>query len=216
MAKKKFDFKTMGLKDIPAFLIALIKGETGSSNMITTQTGKYEINLVPDVKLGLIHAQKVRNLVFFGCIVVLAATLTGTSALMSIKAGQDITANSQDNHMKNLSSVITGYKELPDFLTIQNQLKGISDIEQKNKVLSRVFMLINSILPHSSDTVKFSELSINLDTSTLSFDAQANAGGTPPFIDYRVLESFMKRTNLMSFDYGRYVDKDGNQIPSRG
>ena len=49
--KQKFDFKTMHLSDIPRFIKALFKGEVGKDEeMLTTQTGFYEINLVPDVK----------------------------------------------------------------------------------------------------------------------------------------------------------------------
>ena len=55
---------------------------------------------------------------------------------------------------------------------------------------------------------------MNLSTSTINFDAQANAG-EEPYIDYRVLESFKKSVNLMKYDYGRYVDAQGNLIPSR-
>ena len=98
-------------------------------------------------------------------------------------------------------------------MTIQNQLKGISEIEDNQKVLSRAIVLLNALLPDGPDTIEVSELSINLAESTMSFDAQADA--KIDSIDYRVLESFIKRTNMMTFDYGRYVDSMGNEIPSR-
>ena len=70
MAKQTFDFSTMHLSDIPKFLVALVKGEAkGSEDMMTGQTGKYEINLVPDVKYKMIQMQKIRNMVMFICIV---------------------------------------------------------------------------------------------------------------------------------------------------
>lgn len=215
MAKKKFDFKTMNLSDIPKFIVALFKGELGKeAENMTTQTGFYEINLVPDVKSDMIKAQKSRNLVFFICIVVMIASLSSVAILGSIKGTQDITMAGQDSHLKNLSSKIIGYEELAEFLTLQNQINGISKIEDNQKVLSRAVVFLNSLIPNGPDTVEISELSIDLNETTLSFDAQANAGKDPD-IDYRVLESFIKRTNMMTFDYGRYVDADGNEIPSR-
>ncbi len=39
--------------------------------------------------------------------------------------------------------------------------------------------------------------------------------GVEPFYDYRVLESFKKGAELTKYDYGRYVDADGEEIPSR-
>lgn len=213
--KKKFDFSTMHLSDIPKLIVALFKGELGKQEgMMTTQTGKYEINLVPDVKSEMIKKQKLRNVVFFGCIVVSVVAVGITAVLGSIKAAQDVTMTSQDAHMKKLSSKITSYSELTEFLTVQNQINGISKVEDNQKVLSRAFPLLSSLIPGGNDTVEVSEISVDLKTSTMNFDAQANAG-EKPYIDYRVLESFIKRTNMMKFDYGRYVDEDGNEIPSR-
>lgn len=215
--KKKFDFSTMHLSDIPRFVIALFKGQVGPEEpMMSEQTGYYEINLVPDVKAEMIKAQKVRNLVFFACIVVSILSAATAVTLGSIKGAQDITMAGQDSHISELSKKITSYEELPEFLTIQNQLRGISQIEDNQKVLSRAIIFLNSLIPNEGDKVEVSELSVDLATGTLSFDAQADARAIgQPDIDYRVLESFMKRTNMMTFDYGRYVDSVGNEIPSR-
>ena len=215
--KKKFDLSTMHLADIPKFIIALFKGQIGpEEQMMTEQTGFYEINLVPDVKAEMIKAQKVRNIVFFACITISILSASTAVVLGSVKGAQDITMAGQDSHMMDLSKKITSYDELPEFLTIQNQLRGISDIEDNQKVLSRAIIFLNSIIPDEGDEIKVSELSVELSTGTLSFDAQANAKAIgQPDIDYRVLESFIKRTNLMTFDHGRYVDSVGNEIPSR-
>lgn len=213
--KKQFNLSTMHLSDIPKFVIALFKGQVGPEEQVMTeQTGFYEINLVPDIKSDMIKAQKKRNLMFFICIVISIVSVSTVAILGSIKGAQDITMAGQDTHLKNLSNKITNYEELPEFLTIQNQLKGISDIEDNQKVLSRAIGFLSAFLDVGDDEVKASELSIDLSTTTLTFDGQADAKKAPN-IDYRVLESFMKRTNLMMFDYGRYVDSTGNEIPSR-
>ena len=213
--KKNFNLSTMHLSDIPKFVIALFKGQVGpEEQMMTEQTGFYEINLVPDIKSDMIKAQKTRNLMFFICIVISIVSVSSVAILGSIKGAQDITMSGQDSHLKNLSDKIKNYEELPEFLTIQNQLKGISDIEEDQKVLSRAIGFLSALLNIGDDEVKASELSIDLTTTTVSFDGQADARKAPD-IDYRVLESFIKRTNLMHFDYGRYVDSTGQEIPSR-
>ena len=206
--KKSFDFSTMHLSDIPKFVIALFKGQVGPEEpMMSEQTGFYEINLVPDVKAEMIKAQKVRNLVFFFCIVIAILSASTAMILGSVKGAQDITMAGQDAHITNLSKKITSYEELPEFLTIQNQLRGISEIESNQRVLSRAIIFLNALIPNEGDIVEVSELSVDLTTGTLTFDAQADARAVgQPNIDYRVLESFMKRTNMMTFDHGRYVD----------
>lgn len=189
------------------------KNEKAKPELMTTSTGKYEISLVPEVKLEMIRMQKVRNLVLSASIIVVVASIGVVAILGSVKAGQDITMSNQDNDLKRLSSQLTGDAQLTNVLTIQDQLNKISDIEDNKKVLSRVFSLLSVLLPTGEDKISLSELNINLDETTLSFEAQADAG-REPMIDYRVLESFKKSVALMKYDYGRYVTKMGTEIPT--
>ena len=211
---KKYSFKTMSFSDIPKMIKDLLSGNNKDNTMMTGQTGKYEVNLVPDVKLEMIKLQKIRNLVFFICIVVSIASVSALAVFGGIKGTQDLLISGQEGHIKNLSDKVTSYKELPDFLTIQDQLKKLSEINKKRPVLSRVFPILKNLFPTGADTITMSELNVNLETSTLNFDAQANAGEDPK-IDYRVLESFKKSVNLMKYDFGRFVTANGDQIPSR-
>ena len=131
------------------------------------------------------------------------------AVLGGIKGTQDLLISGQESHIKNLSDKITTYKELPDFLTIQDQLKKLSEINKNRPVLSRVFPILRNLFPTGADTITMSELNVNLDTATLNFDAQANAGEEPK-IDYRVLESFKKSVNMMKYDFGRFVTATGD------
>lgn len=65
-----------------------------------------------------------------------------------------------------------------------------------------------------SDDVKLSELRVNLETSIVTMEGQADAK-VAPLIDYRVLEAFKKSVELTKYDYGRYVDIDGKEIPTQ-
>ena len=134
--------------------------------------------------------------------------------LGTVWEGQNIIMSGQDARIGAMSEKLKNYDSLSEFLTIQTQLKDIDDINQNKKVLSRIFSILTVILPEGPDTVSLSELSMNLTDSTLTFDAQADAK-ISPYIDYRVLESFRKGVSLMKYDYGRYVDENGDEIPSR-
>ena len=211
---KKYSFKTMTFSDIPKMIKGLITGEEKDTVMMTGQTGKYEVNLVPDVKLEMIKLQKLRNFVFFVCIVVSIASVSALAVFGAIKGTQDLLISGQEAHIKNLSDKVTSYKELPDFLTIQDQLKKLTEINKNRPVLSRVFPILKNLFPTGADTITMSELNVNLETSTLNFDAQANAGEEPK-IDYRVLEAFKKSVNMMKYDFGRFVTSTGDAIPTR-
>ncbi len=181
--------------------------------MITEQNKVYEVSLVPEVKRNMIKAMKFRNVMLFVCIV-LASVAGGTILIMvSIWTGQNVTMGGQDARLKSMSDKINNYSSLSEFLTIQDQLGNISQINENKKVLSRVFSILSTILPEGPDTVSLSELSVDLSTNTLRFDAQADAK-VSPYIDYRVLESFKKGLSLMKYDFGRYVDENGEEIPT--
>lgn len=188
-------------------------GRKTDEEMLSGQLGKYEINLVPDVKAEMLKQQHIRNVVFFVCLVVAGAAAGVAAVLGMVKGGQDIAMATQDSRIEELSKKINDSEQLSEFLTIQDQLGKISTIEENKSMLSRVFNALVMMQPQNNDTMKFSELNIDMKESTLTFEAQANSGEDT--IDYRVLESFKKNVGLMTYDYGRYVDDEGNEIPTR-
>lgn len=174
-----------------------------------------EINLVPDIKNEMIKTLKMRNLIFFLCIVV-ASVSAGVALIFGlIEGGQKLAIEDKKTTINDVSAKLNSYTDLKDFITIQDQLGKISTITDNKKVLSRTFNILSAFLPTGADTIKVSELRVNLadEKPTLSFDAQANAG-KEPYIDYNVLDSFKKSMEYMKYDYGRYVDREGNTIPS--
>ncbi|MBO7718467.1 hypothetical protein J6S37_03180 [Candidatus Saccharibacteria bacterium] len=174
-----------------------------------------EINLVPDIKDEMIRTLKLRNLIFFLCIVVAAASAGVTLLFGLIAGGQQLAVNSKNATLDKLSKKLNSYSDLDDFLTIKDQLGDLAKLSDNKKVLSRTFNVLAALIPTGADTITISELNVNLSESqpTLSFDAQANAG-KEPFIDYSVLESFKKSMEYMRYDYGNYVDKNGEIIPA--
>lgn len=176
----------------------------------------FEVNLVPDVKNEMIKALKIRNLILFICIVVSAAAIGVVLVLFSIKGGQDFALSQQDNKLKSLSQQLNSYDGIDEFLTIQDQLGKISSLSENKQAASRVFGILGVMLPQSAGRVTLSSLNVNLEdikSPVLEMEGQADAQ-VEPFIDYRVLEAFKKNTARINYDYGRYVDKDGNEIPT--
>ncbi|MDO4611889.1 MAG: hypothetical protein Q4B29_00270 [Candidatus Saccharibacteria bacterium] len=174
-----------------------------------------EINLVPDIKNEMIKALKLRNLIFFICIVVASASVVVSIIFAVIAGGQQAVVDGKKGTIDLLSSKIESYGELSDFLTIKDQLSNISAISDRKQLLSRIFGVLSALLPSGPDTITISELNVNFEEEepTISFDAQANAG-SDPFIDYNVLDSFKKSMQYMRYDYGNYIDRYGKTIPA--
>lgn len=188
-------------------------GGDKSKPLISTVATQYEINLVPEVKLQMIKAQKLRNLVLFVCILVSVVSVGVVLVLFGIKSGQDIAMANQDGKLETLSAKLMGYEELGDIVTIQAQLEKLSQIQGNKKVLSRVFGAMNVMLPQGGDSVQLSDLRVDFSTNIIRIEGQADAR-IAPLIDYRVLESFKKGAALTKYDYGNYVDMEGAVIPT--
>ena len=174
----------------------------------------YEINLVPDVKAEAIKAQKARNLVFFVSGTVSAIAIGLVVFLFMFKAAQDITIGSQDKRLESLSAKLNEYDGLSEVLTIQRQLSGLQEIEGQKKVLSRVYGFLAAMVPRGADSVTISSLSVDLENYMMTIEGQALAGAGTDGVNYRVLEAFSKQVGMTTFDYGRYVDDKGNEIPT--
>lgn len=174
-----------------------------------------EINLVPDIKNDMIKAIKLRNLIFFISLIIGIASISVTAIVAAIAGGQQLALDSKKNTIDALSNKLNSYSDLEEFLTIKDQLGDINTLTKNKTVLSRTFNILSALIPTGADTIKISELSVNLsgDAPTFTFDAQANAGQAP-FIDYNVLDAFKKSMQFMRYDYGTYVDKNGNNIPA--
>lgn len=174
-----------------------------------------EINLVPDIKYEMIKSIKLRNLTFFACIVVAIASVGVSVFFAVIAGGQQAVVDSKKNTITNLSEKVDSYSDLSNYLTVKKQLSGLSTITDNKKTLSRLFNILTALIPKGNDYIKISELSINLADNPVSImlDAQANAGDAP-YIDYRVLDAFKKSMQYMRYDYGNYIDKEGNAIPA--
>lgn len=174
-----------------------------------------EINLVPDIKNEMILALKLRNLIFFLCIVVGAAGAGVALFFGIILGGQQLVVDGKESTLKVMSEKINSYSDLSDFLTIKDQLRQLKTIAEKKTVFSRTFGILGVMLPKGPDTITISKLKVDFTDKepVLMLEAQANAGQEPR-IDYNVLDAFKKSMPYLRYDQGRYVDRNGTDIPT--
>lgn len=189
------------------------KSQEPERQLITTVATSYEVSLVPEVKIQAIKALKLRNLVLYICIMVSVISVGAVVILFGVKSGQDIAMATQDSKLTTLSAKLMGYDELGDLVTVQTQLEKLSEIANNKTVLSRVFGAMDVMLPQGGDVVQLSDLRVDLYENVIRMEAQADAK-VAPLIDYRVLESFKKGVALTKYDYGRFVDANGAELPT--
>lgn len=137
-----------------------------------------QINLVPDVKQEMLHAQRMRNvaislsivvgLVSVGVVVALALILGGQVAVQKIEEGQINTGYSKLSSTSDLNSA----------LTIQNQLATISSQNDKRTIDSRLLDILAAINPPAPNDVKLSKVTLDPTQNTVSLEGSA-AGGYP-------------------------------------
>ena len=113
-----------------------------------------------------------------------------------------------------MAKKIDEFSSMDDYLTLQSQLNAIQTVNDNKQVLSRIFGVISMLRPQGGDELTLSKVSVNMEDDTVTMEGQADAG-VAPFYDYRVLESFKKGAELTKYDYGRYVDANGEEIPAR-
>ena len=169
----------------------------------------FEVNLVPLIKYEAIKAQKKRNLVVFICFVIGAVSVVVILLMSAIKITKDTIIKSNNSYIDRLSSKVGEYSDLDSFLSIQNQISALSTIVNNKTLTSRVFNIMNIIVPRNGDEILFSSYDADINLSTIKFQAQANAK-VEPLIDFNVLDSFEKTMSYITYDYGYFAVGDGD------
>ena len=160
-----------------------------------------EINLIPDVKQELIRARMIRSAVVSGAII---TTLIAGAVVVVLSAYvfgvQTVRGAVADEAIKKGSSQLASVEDLSKILTIQNQLTKINALNDAKSIDSRVFNVLQAIIPPAPNTVKISSLIINATTKSITFEGQ-----TPT---YPSLEAFKKTIGASNV---RYTDDSKSQ-----
>lgn len=160
-----------------------------------------EINLVPDVKQELIKAQSIRSKVIFFSIMTGVLSIAVVAVLSIYIFGiQAVRSTIADGQIKSGSDKLASVEDLSKTLTIQNQLSKISDLNSQKKMDSRIFDVLNAVIPASPNDVQISDLKIDSESNTITLDGQAASG-------YSAVEIFKKMIAAADINY---IDSDNN------
>lgn len=171
-----------------------------------------EINLVPGIKKQLLKTQHLRRLVIF----IIAATFIVLGVviivLFSVLGWQKSADSRLDTDIEVAYNQFANTPNTDASLTIQNQLNNLNKVFAEKMETSRIFSILDVVLPNTSEKVMLSNLKIDFDKNLINVEGQATSASSN---DYKALEAFEQTVVRTYFDYGRYVDKDGNYIPTK-
>lgn len=132
-----------------------------------------QFNLLPDIKLQYIKAQRTKRTV------ILLSTIVAGSALAIFVLMFLVVNVAQREHLGNLQKDIdTGKKELQskqnlsEILTIQNQLNSLPGLHSKKPVATRVYSYIQQVTPQN---VSISSLKVNFTEQTMEITGSADS-----------------------------------------
>jgi Tfp pilus assembly protein PilN len=156
-----------------------------------------EINLVPDVKLKLLRANRQRRLVISAAIMV-AIVAGGAVALLAFYAFgvQTIAGGLADNSITSENKKLQGVKDLAKTLTIQNQLKQLASLHEDKNVTSRLFDILSATVPTGKNAISITQLAFDGEENTITIEGKAQNG-------YEALEVFKKTIAQTIFKYSQ-------------
>lgn len=134
-----------------------------------------QFNLLPDIKMQYIKAQRTRHLVTF--IATLASIISIgllLLALFFVYGVQRQLIRGLDDKIKKSSSSLKQVEDVDKILTVQNQLNSLTGLHENKPTISRVFGYLQKTTP---EQVSLNKLQLDFSTSMIT------VGGTAPSLD---------------------------------
>lgn len=151
-----------------------------------------QFNLLPDVKLEYIRAERQRRFV-----IVIASLVTGSAILLVVLI---LSANGlQKKHLSDLNADITAKSaqlknqdNVDRVLTVQNQLSGLTALHESKPAAARLSSYLNQVTPAS---VSISNFSIDFAAQTVAITGNADS-----ISDVNKYADTLKYTNYSTAD----------------
>jgi len=129
-----------------------------------------QFNLLPEIKLEYLHAEKQRRIVISVTTLVTAVSIILAVTLYTITFIQKHQINNYNKDITKESTFVSDQKNLSDILTVQNQIEAINTLHNQDPALSNLATYLDQLVP-----VNASIDSLNVDFGSSSI----NSGDTP-------------------------------------
>lgn len=155
-----------------------------------------QVNLVPDVKLELVSAQRHRNVVISFAIISIIASVVVLVILGLVIGGQAWRESSLTNQIKREDEKFQAIEDIDKTVTIQNQLTSIQSTHEQKLMSSRIFdLLAEASAKGTENSVTMNSFAIDTSTQTITLQAQTDVRG------FEAAEVFRKNIDAMRIFY---------------
>jgi Tfp pilus assembly protein PilN len=131
-----------------------------------------QLNLLPDVKLEYIHAQRLRRLMVTVSVLISVASVGILILLFLYGLTQKNQLHNAQRDINKYSSELKNKKDISKVLTVQNQLSELSTLHAAKPATTKVFSYLNQITP---DKVSISHFSIDYVGQKISISGDADS-----------------------------------------
>lgn len=114
-----------------------------------------QLNLLPDVKMEYIKAERQRRLVTSVAILVTIAAVVLLLLLLSVDGLQRKHLSDLNKDIKSESSKLQSEPQIKKILTVQNQLNSLTDLHAQEPAASKLFDYLNEVTPTSVNITDF-------------------------------------------------------------
>ncbi len=160
-----------------------------------------QINLLPDVKQEFLRARRTRNVAI--SVSILAALGSGAVVvalllILGVQAGREVLA---DNAIKDRYAQLQQVEDLPEMVTLQNQLGTIGAQHGDKTMDSRLFGLLQAINPSQPNDVQFTAVTLDPEASILRLEGIADNS-------YPAVETLKKTIDNTDVEYRAQDDNE--------
>ena len=131
-----------------------------------------QFNLLPDIKLKYLQAERLKRLVISFSILIVAVSVVLVGVLFSINLAQKSNINHLKSEISTQGALLGKQSSLSDMLTVQNQIQTLTTLHQQEPEATNLATYLNEIIPASAT---ISTLNLNFDANTVIMSGGASS-----------------------------------------
>jgi len=140
-----------------------------------------QLNLLPDVKMEYIKAQRTRSLVLSSAIIIALGSIALLVLLLIVGGLQKKHINDLTKDIKTDTAMLQKKQDVTKILTVQNQLQSLTALHEKKPAVSNLFDYLNQVTPTQVDITDFT---VDFDKESISITGTADSlGAVNKYID---------------------------------
>jgi Tfp pilus assembly protein PilN len=152
-----------------------------------------QLNLLPDVKLEYIKAERSRRLVLSVSFLVAAASIALLLLLLSVSGLQKKHLNDLTNDIAANSKKLQKEPQITKILTVQNQLQSLTALHAQEPAAGRLFDYLNQVTPAN---VNITDLKADFTDQTMTITGTADSlSNVNKYIDTLKYTTFTSQDN---------------------